>query len=969
MTFSMVRRILQTGWIVLVAAQLAQVQSMGQNAAARETDRAVKEAIRRQAQTIELRQKLNEARRAEQQKDYSGAAKLYEACYTMTQQIGVGIDAEKKEVVAGLVRTRVALAQQAQAKGDYKGADTQLKAALRVDPANQALLELKKDNDAKLAMMKGKVPSEETVDRIPVIQSNKLRAATLVQDGKLLLDAGRPDEAEAKLREALTLDQDNKAAWYYLNLVQESKYARAARMHDADSRGALVEVEQAWEKPIKRELLPQPNPYARTNLIFTGEGRQKITSKLNRIRLNEVKYEDIELSEVLRHLSEQIRARDPEKEGINFLLVREPAIDQTALQAQMAALQGGYGAMGAYGMVQPGMQMGMQPTPEGVPGMGIAPTPMLGAAGEEVDLASVRIRIVPPLRDVRVADVLDAIVKTADHPIKYSIEDYAILFSLKRGEVQQLYTRTWKVDPNTFIQGLESVGALPFGTGGGYGGGYGGGIGGGFGGGYGGGFGGGYGGGYGVLSLPYVYVVPGGAGGGGYVGGGGIAGGTVGAGGGGTSGGLAYVTRTNSVNEIQMAIRTFFAAQGVDFTSPLGTNKSVFFNDRTGILLVRATLQDLDIIEAAVQVLNVAPPQVNIKAKFVEITQTDAKGIGFDWYLGNFLMRSGSVGFQGGSAPSFAGAPSAANPEGVFPGSAIAGTAQTPSSTDQLLSSGLRNTYGRQNPIPTLGTLTGILTDPQFRLVIHALEQRDGADILAEPEVTTLSGRQAQINAVDIQTIVMSGGLTGGAQTGYGGGYGGTGGAGAVTGGAGYYPQGGYLGMNYGTTAMPFGPTLDVIPYVCADGYTIQMTLIPTYTEFVGYDEATAKKFVPTAALAVAGGQAVSTTVTGVLPLPILRVRQVTTSAIVWDGQTIVLGGLTAEDVRKLKDKVPFLGDLPLLGRLFRSESSSVIKKKLYIFVTPTIIDPAGNRLHSEEEMPFAQRPIAAPAPGMTGQK
>ena len=85
-----------------------------------------------------------------------------------------------------------------------------------------------------------------------------------------------------------------------------------------------------------------------------------------------------------------------------------------------------------------------------------------------------------------------------------------------------------------------------------------------------------------------------------------------------------------------------------------------------------------------------------------------------------------------------------------------------------------------------------------------------------------------------------------------------------------------------------------------------------------------------------------------------------TTSAIVWDGQTVVLGGLITENVTKLKDKVPLLGDLPLVGRLFRSESSSTSKKNLMIFVTPTIIDPAGNRFHTEDEMPFAQTAIPA---------
>ena len=83
------------------------------------------------------------------------------------------------------------------------------------------------------------------------------------------------------------------------------------------------------------------------------------------------------------------------------------------------------------------------------------------------------------------------------------------------------------------------------------------------------------------------------------------------------------------------------------------------------MLVVRATMQDMDLIEAAIQVLNLVPPQVNIKAKFVEINQQDQKALGFDWYMGNLVMGQGSAyGMQAGSAPSFNGA----NPPAtVFP--------------------------------------------------------------------------------------------------------------------------------------------------------------------------------------------------------------------------------------------------------------------------------------------------------------
>lgn len=143
--------------------------------------------------------------------------------------------------------------------------------------------------------------------------------------------------------------------------------------------------------------------------------------------------------------------------------------------------------------------------------------------------------------------------------------------------------------------------------------------------------------------------------------------------------------------------------------------------------------------------------------------------------------------------------------------------------------------------------------------------------------------------------------------------------------------------------AIPFGQTLDVIPFVSADGYTIQLNIVPTFTEFLGYDTDLARQF-----RTVVPNLPVQDT-----PLPRFRVRQVATSAIVWDGQTVVLGGLIAENVKKTREKVPVLGDIPLLGRFFRTEAADSTKKNLVIFVTPTIIDPAGNRIHSPDNLPY----------------
>ena len=93
--------------------------------------------------------------------------------------------------------------------------------------------------------------------------------------------------------------------------------------------------------------------------------------------------------------------------------------------------------------------------------------------------------------------------------------------------------------------------------------------------------------------------------------------------------------------------------------------------------------------------------------------------------------------------------------------------------------------------------------------------------------------------------------------------------------------------------------------------------------------------------------------------------RYITSSVHVCDGQTLVLGGLIAENVVKVKDKVPMLGDMPFVGRFFRSERSATEKKNLMIFVSPRIIDPAGNPVHTEDDWPYDTGRIPAQAPAL----
>jgi type II secretory pathway component GspD/PulD (secretin)/tetratricopeptide (TPR) repeat protein len=874
-------------------------------------------AVRMQERVINARTRLADAKVAEARKEILVASQQYNKALELVQGIGPSADAERNEAIAGLSRTTLQLADQAMKRSEYDEAKLHIDRVIKVDPNNKLARQMRAENEKLIEENKGLTPHKEALDTIAVTETNRIEAAKLVQDGKLYYETGRLKEADESLRRALRIQPDNQGAHYYLDLVNARNYATEARLREINSKKLLMEVEQAWADPVKRSQLDIPNPYIRTNMVLTSDKRQAIYHKLRTIRLNEWgPIDNLPLSEVIRTISDEARRRDiavpGRAPGLNFII------------SGNADVVGGAAAAGV--------------DPNGLP---IAPDP----AGS--DLNAVTLRLGTKLNDLSVEEILNILEKVADRRIKYSVEDFGIVISPKAPEPTPLHTRFFHVDPNTFQQGLANVTAFSFGEsqqggGGGGGGGRGGGRGGGGGRGNRGGGGGNFGGGGnnqngqngqgGGALYAGVSIAPGGAQG---VGGGirqaGAAGqpGQAGAQGQQGSGGLQFLTEVTPSSVVIPVVQNFFLTAGVSLADP---GKAVFYNDKLGMLMVRATLADLDMIEKAMQILNMTPPQLTIRAKFMEVNQDDNRALGFDWYLGNISMAGGRVGTQGGTAPTLAGNANS----GPFPNPSIP---IVPAATDQILTGGLRNSA------PAVATMTGILTDPQFRMVVRALEQRGASDLLSAPEITTMSGRQAQIKVVDIQYIVtdLDADQTAAGSTATVGGVGGAGGGG--------------VGSLILPLAEPFelGPVLDVVPYVNADGYTITMTILPTLKEFLGYDDP--GQFVAQIQGASASGQSPDA-LTQPTPLPKFRLRQVATTAMVWDGQTVVLGGLISEKVQKQKDKVPLLGDLPLLGRFFRSESSTSSKKNLVIFVTPRLIDPAGNPLHSEEEMPFAQHSV-----------
>jgi hypothetical protein len=230
--------------------------------------------------------------------------------------------------------------------------------------------------------------------------------------------------------------------------------------------------------------------------------KRPIESRLEEILLNEVMFDGLPLSEVLKFLDEESRIRDPDKRGINFLInpngppvIASQAVDPTTGQ------------------------------------------PIALPSHEPVDMNSVIIRFNLPLRNIRLKDVLDAIVKVADKPIEYSVEEYGVVFSQslnpstgspsaltsRSPEQGQLEVRTFMVDTNTFLAGLKRA----FGT-------------------------------------------------------------------------ESDTTDNATTERIRSTLRDVFTRLGINMDV---AGKTVFYNDLTGIVMVRATPEDLEIVRAAIETL------------------------------------------------------------------------------------------------------------------------------------------------------------------------------------------------------------------------------------------------------------------------------------------------------------------------------------------------------------------------------
>ena len=388
------------------------------------------------------------------------------------------------------------------------------------------------------------------------------------------------------------------------------------------------------------------------------------------------------------------------------------------------------------------------------------------------------------------------------------------------------------------------------------------------------------------------------------------------------------------------------------------------FNPQRGELVVTNTQQMLELVAAFVDTLDLdQPKQVTVTARFVEVRQENWQELGLDWYIGRSSLHRGRYSASGGTygdsplgeleantlqtplanryvpfnrqvtTPGVDGAPDSLDfvPFGNNPSTQslrTGGFAVEGAAIDAILRGEGRGA-DVASPGPGILAMAGILTDPQFQVVLRGLNQKKSVDLLTAPRVLTKSGQKATIEVVreliypseyDPPELPQNVG------------------SGATTGGFPVTPANPTAFLTRNT-----GVTMEVLPVVAPDGFTMEVELSPEVVEFEGFVNYGSP--IQTAGVNLLN-QPINIVLTeNRIDMPVFATRRAKTKVTVWDGATIAIGGLIREDVQHVQDKIPLLGDLPWFGRLFRSESDQHERRNLMIFVTAQLLDPGGSAI------------------------
>lgn len=304
---------------------------------------------------------------------------------------------------------------------------------------------------------------------------------------------------------------------------------------------------------------------------------------------------------------------------------------------------------------------------------------------------------------------------------------------------------------------------------------------------------------------------------------------------------------------------------------------SIDAHESTNTLVITAQPDMLRSLESVIRQLDIRRAQVLVEAIIVEVFEGDGVNLGVQFYNEN----GGFTQFNNGPASlsAIAGAAEAARSTPGQKGSTVisenGAVTKNPDAPD------IKGDYSLLAQL--LGTVNGTmigLMKGDWGAIVQAVSSDTNSNILSTPSITTLDNEEAEFLVG--QEIPILTGSTAGSNN----------------------------GNPFQTVErQEVGIKLKVTPRV-NEGSGVQLTIEQEVSSVSG-----------------ATGVDVS-----------INKRKLSTTVMADNGQTIVLGGLIDEDVQESQQKVPFLGDIPIIGHLFKSTSNTKRKRNLMVFLRPTII-------------------------------
>ena len=414
---------------------------------------------------------------------------------------------------------------------------------------------------------------------------------------------------------------------------------------------------------------------------------------------------------------------------------------------------------------------------------------------------------------------------------------------------------------------------------------------------------------------------------------------------------------TSGLKITRMSAKDWLVQNGVPF--PEGTTADYSAGSNT--LIVRNTEENLELVQTAVDsTTDKSQRQVKIQVVLLKAENRRLQELGMDWLLGPSSVGGGvfaAGGTNGNASAGNAGDFPLQYPDGsgaigrnpVTAGLRGAFDLQTNPTIDSIIANGTAPATSTSSRSPALLSTAGVFTSPQFQGILRGLNQKKGIDVSIGQTIVLKAGQRAtaastrtirfptEFDPPQIPQTIEAPTLR------------------DLTTGLVFTLPSNSIPPVTPTTPQSFedketGSSIEVEATVGDDGITVDLNLSVVFREFDGFINF---------GTPITSGGAVLTD--NRILQPVFTAINETAQLQIYDGATVTIGGLSDAKFETINDKVPLLGDIPFLGRLFRSSVNQVTQRAIIYFVTVQVVDPGGVGI---QEAAAAAEEAAAAAPG-----